>query len=565
MRSRHGPKVEDGGTPSRSVYLPELAQTLRPAEVLLIVPPFGDLHHPSLAVHLLQASCRKIGLQVQTLYANFVLAHLIGEKVYEKVCTSSTGSFAGERFFARCAYGTPALGRHSNDMFEWSWEIPGGDGGGDIEPEFDRERPIALRELRRLEARADDFIETVARAINKLSYRVVGCTTSFEQTSASVALLNRVKLLKPETITVLGGANCEGEMARGIASLKSSIDYVFSGDSETTFVESVRAILAGSRPREHIIRGDPCTDMDALATPSFTDFYEQRRNFLPRSSTAEEDTEILYETSRGCWWGQKQHCTYCGIPGEGVLYRQKSPDRVIEELRALLRHNPTKKVMMTDNIMPSSYFNALLPRFVNELPAHSIFYEQRANLSLSNILTLKKAGIDWIQPGIEALSSRLLKLVGKGVQARENLTLLRYARASGMQVSWNLLWGFPGDKIEAYQETLAIVRLLHHLPPPEALIHVVIDRFSPYFSRPAQFGVHNLTPISCYCDFLPRKADVRRIAYHFTADYECGSHTQLDVIRMLWRELEKWRLSWGRGTSKPSEELRIVQSGNAYI
>ncbi len=565
MSARKRPNSSKGSPSSRSLRLPGLAETLCPADVLLVVPPFCGLNNPSFGVHLLQACGRKAGFRVQVLYANLLLARMIGERAYVKTCASTLGPFAGERFFARCAYGVPPLGRYSKKMFEWAWVIADADDGPEIRPGFACERPIRLRELRRLEARAESFIDSVATAISGLAYKMVGCTTSFEQTSASVALLNRIKLLSEDTVTILGGANCEGEMARGIASLGASIDYIFSGDSEATFVESVGAILAGSCPRERIIRGAPCTNMDALPTPTFTEFYEQRRRFLPRSTTAEEDTEIFYESSRGCWWGQKQRCTFCGLTGESIVFRQKTPDRVIEELRALLHAHPTRKVAMIDNIMPHNYFKTLLPRLASELPQHSISYEQKANLSLAKVLALKEAGITCIQPGIEALSSGLLTLVRKGVRARQNLMLLRYARAAGIRLTWNLLWGFPGDEVEAYQETLAIVPLLHHLPPPDFLLHLVIDRFSPYFSRPSEFGVRNVKPITAYYDFLPRKADVRRVAYHFTADYKCGAHARLDVIRELWRELERWHASWAQGNGQPLEDLRMSQGRGSYV
>lgn len=551
-------------SPSESPGLKELRETLGPADVLLVVPPFSWLEHPSLSAHLLQALCRKAGFRVQVLYANILLARVIGEKNYARICDVPMGSFAAERFFARAAYGLPPLGRHANRMFEPSWVISA-DHDMEVEPDFARELPIDLPRLRRLEAQATGFVESVAKAVSERAYRIVGCTTTFEQTAASVALLNRIKRLDKNTVTVLGGANCEGEMARGVASLGASIDYIFSGESETTFVDFVRASLAGSYPEDRIIRGEPCTTLDALPTPIFTEFYQQRKRFLPRSSSTDEDTEILYETSRGCWWGQKQHCTFCGLNGEGMAFRQKNPDRVIEELGALLAAHPTSNVTMTDNIMPHGYFKTLLPRLATELPEHSIFYEQKANLSLPQVLALKQAGISSIQPGIEALSSRLLRLMKKGVQGRQNLMLLRYARAAGVQLSWNLLWGFPGDDAEAYQETLAIVPLLHHLSPPDGLWHLSVDRFSPYFSRPAEFGVHNLRPLPAYYDFLPKTADVDRVAYHFMADYACGSHDQVDVIHKLCREVERWHAAWEQVSGEPLEDLRIAQDQGSYV
>ena len=78
------------------------------------------------------------------------------------------------------------------------------------------------------------------------------------------------------------------------------------------------------------------------------------------------------------------------------------------------------------------------------------------------------------------------------------------------------------------------------------MVHLSIDRFSPYFSRPAEFGVRNIKPLKGYYDFLPKRADVERIAYQFTAEYRCGAHEHVDVICRLWQEMVRWQGAWKR-------------------
>jgi ribosomal peptide maturation radical SAM protein 1 len=544
-----------------------LLQTLRKADVLLIIPPFQALKDPSLGVHLLQACGRKARFRVQVLYANMLLASLMGEDAYAKICDAPAESFAGERFFARCAFGLPPLGRRVSRMFESDWRV-GPNKDWEIVPDrdcHDRGRRITLPELRRLEKCAEGFVDSVAGAVSEQGYRIVGCTTSFDQTAASVALLNRIKALSKGTITILGGANCEGEMARGVASLPAGVDYIFSGESEAVFVEFVRGILAGLRPRGRLLFGKPCKDMDALPTPTYVEFYEQRKRFLPGSKVPAGQTEIPYETSRGCWWGEKHHCTFCGFNEEAIAFRQKSPERVIAELRILLDAHPTRKVVMTDSVMPYTYFKTLLPRLAGRLPRAAIFYEQKASLSLPRLLALRQAGITSIQPGIESLSSRLLALMNKGVLARQNLLLLRDARAAGVHLVWNLLWGFPADEVEAYEETLALLPLLRHLQPPATVGHLSIDRFSPYFSRPAEFDLRNIKPrAGCY-DWLPKGAVIERIACHFKAEYPSGAHDHVDLIYRLWHAVKRWQAAWKGNRGTPNEDLRVFRKYRSYV
>lgn len=512
-------------------------------DAVLIVPPFFPLDYPALGVHVLQACARDLGLEVRIVYANLLLAARIGEEAYSVLMYSPNKTLLGERFFARSAYRLPPLGRRPERAF-----------GGWCPPE-DHERQLCrLLDLERL---AQPFVDEVAEEVAALGARVVGSSSSFAQTAASVALLAAVKARNPAVVTILGGANCEGEMAAGIASLGAAIDHVFSGESESTFPDFLLAQRRGERSPDRILQGEPCQDMDRLPTPCFDEFFEQRRLHLTGGFLAAEDTALSYETSRGCWWGQKQHCTFCGLNGQGMGFREKSPEKVLRELRDLLAASPTRRIVMTDNIMPHRFFTTLVPRLAEEFPDLRIFYEQKANLTLQNVLSLKRAGIHTIQPGIEALSTRLLGLMKKGVLARQNLMLLRYARATAMNLRWNIIWGFPGDEIAAYRETLHLLPLLHHLPPPAGTGCLRIDRFSPYHTRPEDYGIREIRPFAAYHDVLPDGAEVEKIAYHFSGTYHSESLEHRDVIRELIREVARWHERWWQGAAEaPAVEVR---------
>ncbi|HZO12103.1 MAG TPA: RiPP maturation radical SAM C-methyltransferase, partial [Polyangiaceae bacterium] len=336
------------------------------------------------------------------------------------------------------------------------------------------------------------------------------------------------------------------------------VDHIFSGESEQTFPAFLRTLLGGGQPHSRIIEGSPCRDLDAIPTTEFSEYFEQRERVTPEFRPAR--TYLPYESSRGCWWGQKHHCTFCGLNGQGMAFREKSPDRVISDLRALSAAHGTNHFCLTDNIMPHSYFKTLLPRLAQENV--DLFYEQKANLSLDDVLALKRAGIQVIQPGIEALSTLLLRRMDKGVQGRQNVSLLRYARAAGMDVQWNLLWGFPGDEPEAYEETLAMVQLMGHLQPPTGLIHLGIDRFSPYFDRAARYGIRNVRAHPIYARAFPGSVELDKIAYRFVGDYACGAHRSMDVVTALGRAIADWRARWER--ERPPT-LRVNQFGELFI
>jgi ribosomal peptide maturation radical SAM protein 1 len=538
------------------VLAQSLASRLHSCDVVLIVPPFAGLDRPSLAVHLLQACARARGFELVVLYANMLLARAIGEREYGAICFASTSNLLGERFFAPAAYGMPASiyeGRGSGDRLEAerASHVP----------------PMGWESFRQLASRAEAWAEGLASELAEAAPGIVGCTSTFEQTAASLAMLLRLKKIRPDVVTILGGANCEGEMGEGIRTLAPEIDYVFSGESEVTFLSFLAAIRAGRPPEERLLQGSPCRDLDHLPTPDFSEYYTQLAEVLPESELAAAGSIWLpYESSRGCWWGEKSHCTFCGINGGGMVFRQKSADRVVAELKVLLERHPTNKVCMVDNIMPHDYFRTLLPRLPEEVPGVHMFFEQKANLTLERVRLLKSSGVAVIQPGIEALSTPLLRLMKKGVNAAQNIALLRYARAVDLAVNWNLLYAFPGDRLSWYEDTLGLLPLLAHLNPPTGLCHLSLDRFSPYFDHAAEYGIGRLRPMAPYFDILPAHADPHKIAYHFAGDYTSESRGARRLVEDLEAGLVTWRDRWKpEANALPTLEIAPIGEGTYLL
>jgi ribosomal peptide maturation radical SAM protein 1 len=510
------------------------------SDAVLIVPPFADVYRPALGVHLLQACARRVGLRVKILYANLLYAALSEEPLYNSICYASRQWMWGDRLFAASAFGLPPLGLEVDRLRE---QIPVGD--------RTRGQELTIGDLYRLEQQTAAFCSAIATRLARMRFLVAGSTTTLEQTAASVALLTAVKRAQPRTITVIGGANCEGELAQGVASLGAQIDYIFSGECEAVFPEFLRRVVIGELlPRDRIVRGSSCFDMAALHDPSFVYYFAKLHTALDSWRT---DAQIWlpYESSRGCWWGAKRHCTFCGLNGETMTFRQKSPERVIDGLRGLLMTYPTRLVCMIDNIMPHSYFRTLLPRLAEASSSAHIFFETKSNLRLDQVLLMKRAGVGLIQPGIEALSSSLLRRMDKGVDARQNLALLRYARGVGLAVNWNLLYDFPGDEQADYGSTLALLPLLRHLNPPAGLYPISIDRFSPYFTKPSEYGIANLRPLDGYSWVFPDGADLRRLAYHFQGDYASAHRADPDLLPRFEQAVKTWQGAWNNAGSPP--------------
>ena len=346
----------------------------------------------------------------------------------------------------------------------------------------------------------------------------------------------------------MGGANCEGPMAAAVLELAcGSVDFVFAGESEATFPEFLNKIIRGKVIPSKVVEGAPFERLDDIPPPDFSNYFDQLQQILP--TVDPRGCWLTYESSRGCWWGQKHHCTFCGLNGEGMAFRQKSPSKVLSEIGLLSSKYPTKQIAMTDNIMPYTYHSSLIPQLAGFEGV--IFYEQKSNMTLDQVRNLRHAGVAVIQPGIEALSTSLLKLMKKGVSASQNIALLRYARSSDVLLAWNLLAEFPGDSVMSYRETLTILPSLRHLGPPTGVSPLSIDRFSPYFDQGPQYGIANLRPWPSYFDVFPDHANIPLLAYHFEADYHSDARDEPHLLAEVRGEVETWRRSWIVDEARP--------------
>src|SRR4029079_11456522 len=97
-------------------------------------------------------------------------------------------------------------------------------------------------------------------------------------------------------------------------------------------------------------------DLDALPYPDCDDFFEQLAKTDLGVPVEQLKPRLMFETSRGCWWGEKSHCTFCGLNGATMSFRAKSEARALAELSYLHERFPECGVSVTDNILDMKYF-----------------------------------------------------------------------------------------------------------------------------------------------------------------------------------------------------------------
>jgi ribosomal peptide maturation radical SAM protein 1 len=419
---------------------------------------------------------------------------------------------------------------------------------------------------------APQFLTWALTAIDWGQYKIVGFTSTFDQNVASLTMAKLIKDLYPNVTIVFGGANYDGEMGLEYFRAFPFIDHVVVGEGEEVFPELVRYLLEGKTGV--VPSGVAYREGAAIAfTPNnslFSDFaktgppdYDDYYHLLAELGEAAQglDRILLYEGSRGCWWGEKHHCTFCGLNAQSMKFRAKSSEQAAREMAYLSSRYDTARFRLVDNIIDMKYVENLFGRFAADHCDLDVFIETKSNLHKSQIQTLAVGGVKCMQPGLESLSLNQLQAMDKGVTPMRNIICLKWSYYYHIAVSWNLLLGFPGETNEDYRGQIDMIPSLFHLQPPESTGKFWLERFSPYYTRPHEYGVRITGPGTAYeYVYDARQVDLKKIAYDF--EYELDNWS---VDPHLYQELVDLVQEWQRQVGSSDRPFLYYSKAMDYV
>jgi ribosomal peptide maturation radical SAM protein 1 len=510
--------------------------------------PFAMADRPSIQCGLLKAGLVRVGHKVDVHYLNLELATEIGAEAYKIISQLRADQFLGEWLFSVAAF------EHRSDEADYFAACPSLEGTC-------RELGWDFAQLCKL--RNEVFPTLVDRWAKKIAwrrYKVVGFTCTFEQNTPAFALARRIKEKYPKIVIVFGGANFDGGMGEEYLKALPFIDYVVVGEGDVSFPELVDRIARGAdgldvpgvigRVDGKLASGGTSvsvTNLDGLPDPIYDEYFATLFQLGRERVIGNQPPLLLFETARGCWWGEKHHCTFCGLNANGMQFRSKPPGRVRDELRRLSARYKIVNFEAVDNIMDLSYLDQLCEPLTEQRSDYQIFYEVKANLTRAQLRKLARAGITAIQPGIESLNSHVLNLMRKGTNKLINVRLLKWAHYYGIRVGWNILTGFPGELPEDYEEQVEVLKQIVHLPPPAGCGPIWLERFSPYFFDPS-FQAKNIKPKAAYnFIYLESEIDLKKIAYFFDHEFE---EPRLDEQHQKLNDVVcDWKSRWDRGSA----------------
>lgn len=454
--------------------------------VCLAAMPWQGLDLPSLPIGLLKTVCRQAGRRAPSSYfGNIRWAEFLYERSggqiqpadYMFIADNAIFQGVGDWVFTGVLHGDDEFGRAKLAAYV---EETGTDQG-------------MAQDMRPY---AEEFVELAAREILAQEPDVVGFTSTFMQNVCSLAVARRIRQYAPGVRIIFGGGNCDGPMGAAIHRNYPFVDYVVRGEGESVFVALLEAIERGQAPAD--VPGVCWWDPDGVSvanvddrkplppgripTPEYDDWFARIESSVIEGHV---DPKLVLESARGCWWGEAHQCTFCGLNGSLMQFRSKPAALALRELTELVTRHRVLDVIMVDNIIDNRYFTDVLPHIATLDWDLRIHYEVKSNLTAAQIDLLRAGRVTHVQPGIESLSSRVLKIMDKGVDGARNVRTLRDGESAHLTTSWNWLFGFPGETEDDYWPVIRQVPALVHLQPPSGVSPILLERFSPNFDDPS--------------------------------------------------------------------------------
>ncbi len=336
---------------------------------------------------------------------------------------------------------------------------------------------------------------------------VVGFSVCLGQLTASLYLAAAVKGRSPRVTIVFGGSSVSERLGRGLLEHFEVVDYVVNGEGERPFARLVEAMARGRAAPEpsdvpgvfgrsvdgRVLGGGriQLTRLDDLPVPDFDAYFQELREF---SNLRTILPQVPVETSRGCWWHRTRPgksstgCRFCNLNLQWRGYRSKSPGRVADEIDGLSRKYSTLRFAFMDNVLNPGRMGAMFEAVAGKDGDFDLFTELRAPVPRAVFSGMRRAGVRQVQVGIEALSTPLLKRMGKGTRAVDNVAVMKRCEEFDIENHSNLLLEFPGSDASDVAETLRVLDFVRIFRPLRT-VRFWLGEGSPIAENPGAFGL----------------------------------------------------------------------------
>lgn len=354
-----------------------------------------------------------------------------------------------------------------------------------------------LLDAARLDAVVDRIIGTGAD--------VAAFTTHTTSVLMSYAVARRLKEKKPSCVVIFFGHKasraqmafdfinqpfidyvCPGEADRALSALLSQLE----NRAQAAPLPSCKGFL--SKQGGKIIDGgaaDVVEDLDTLPFPDYRDFADDIRH-----NTYSQQGRLDILDSRGC----VNDCKFCYERLFWPKYRSMSGKRIFEQIKFHRQSFPQVNYFYFNGLLLNGSLKNL-EEFCDLVIADGMKITWagqavvRPDMDRSLLMKMRKAGCAWLGFGVESGSQRILDLMGKRCNIEKAVEVLKNTREAGIAFQVNIMFGFPTETEEDFQQTLKF--LVHARPYLDSVLasqsFFTLEKETYVRTHSAEFGITN--------------------------------------------------------------------------
>ena len=328
---------------------------------------------------------------------------------------------------------------------------------------------LTIHDFEELRGVAQSFVESAFLRLSPhlKETKLIGFSSSHYQLSSSLLLCSKIKKAFPEILTVFGGKDCSGAFAYDLLKHMDFVDFVGTGECETTIDSLIDHIDDKGKEFCNVIFRDesggikkaasrPNVSLNALPFPQY-DFQD-----FPL-----EKSEIILpiEFGRGCPW---KKCTFCPDESYNILCQGKTAETISSEIAFYhgISEDLRNFFILDSDALKNPAVILDISKFLEERNLNFIYAEFRAERMDRELLAAIGRFGNWVshfQIGIETFSDRILELMNKGVSALKNVEVLKAAAELEVPIQFNLFSCFPKMRDEDLRENLRVMNLITHI------------------------------------------------------------------------------------------------------
>ncbi len=279
-----------------------------------------------------------------------------------------------------------------------------------------------------------------------------------------------IKAARPESAMVLGGPHPTLD-PEGVLALPF-VDFVVRGEAELSFSEFCREYLGGRRGQFAIdglsykLDGKLVHNPDRALAQNLDDLPMPARHLLPMSLYRNygrvyrrRPVQVMI-SSRGCPF----RCIFCAHDIFGHTYRVNSAERMIEEVKLLMRDYGAREILFREDNFTASKervfkFCDLIHREKIDLSWMALSHANSIDPDIAR--TMHDAGCWHLGMGVESGSPKIQKVLRKNLDLDRALTAFDTVQKAGLRTLAFFMIGNYADSAETIQQTIDFSRRLN--------------------------------------------------------------------------------------------------------